>query len=60
MLNNRYMIAIDAVLTLAAFLVGLMLRFEFDNLGYFLKGVWPLIPLAMAIRPEDCACFWKA
>jgi len=45
------MIAIDAALTLAAFLVGLMLRFEFNNLGYFLKGVWPLIPFAMVIRP---------
>ena len=51
MLSNWYSIAIDSVLTLAAFLVGLMLRFEFNNLGYFLKGVWLLIPFAMVIRP---------
>jgi FlaA1/EpsC-like NDP-sugar epimerase len=51
MLSNWYFIAIDAVLTLAAFLVSLMLRFEFNNVGYFLKGVWLLIPFAMLIRP---------
>lgn len=41
----------DGVLTLAAFLLGLMLRFEFNYIGYFLRAMLPVILAGMAIRP---------
>jgi len=50
---TRYWIIIlaDALLTLAAFLVGLMLRFEFNNIDWFLGAMLPVILFAMVVRP---------
>jgi hypothetical protein len=45
------LIAIDAAITLAAFMVGILLLFGFINLRYFLKRVQLLIPFTMLIAP---------
>ena len=47
-----YLLLTDAFLTLAAFLLGLMLRFEFNNIEFWLDAVWPIILSAMLIRPS--------
>lgn len=42
---------LDSLLTLGAFLLGLMLRFEFNAIDYFLRAMLPVIFAGMVIRP---------
>ena len=51
MIRTWILIGIDALLTAAAFLVSLMLRFEFNFIEYFLRGIWPLIAVGVLVRP---------
>ena len=49
--NTIFFIFMDSLLTLAAFLLGLMLRFEFNAIDYFLRAMLPVILAGMVIRP---------
>ncbi|MDD5468998.1 MAG: DegT/DnrJ/EryC1/StrS family aminotransferase [Anaerolineales bacterium] len=51
MKRSLLLIPIDSLLTLAAFLVGLILRFEFNNIDWFLRAMLPVIGFAMIARP---------
>jgi len=51
MKRTIFFVFIDSLLTMAAFLLGLMLRFEFNAIGYFLRAMLPVILAGMVIRP---------
>ncbi|MFN2304711.1 MAG: DegT/DnrJ/EryC1/StrS family aminotransferase, partial [Anaerolineales bacterium] len=51
MLRTWLTIALDMILTLCAFLVALMLRFEFNFIEYFLRALWPIIAVGLIVRP---------
>lgn len=51
MIRFWWIIIADSILTLAAFLFGLMLRFESTYINYFLQGIWPLIVVGVIVRP---------
>ena len=46
-----FLMVVDVVLTFMAFLASLTLRFEFSFIGYFFRGIWPLIIIGMIVRP---------
>ncbi len=51
MKRTIFFILADSLLTGAAFLLGLMLRFEFNAIEYFLRAMLPVILAGMVIRP---------
>jgi len=46
-----WLVLADALLTIVTFLLSLVLRFEFIDIGYFLRAIWLVILIGVFVRP---------